>query len=150
MSDESRDVCADENELKPRAGLRRDFIGFSAAGAAVAIAIFAFDPSAVRLLPHCPLHALLGLLCPLCGGLRSMHALLNGRVLEAARLNPLAVALAAWLFREYVSLGLAALRGRGLRRLFTSRRWRWALVVLLIVFTVARNVPVYPFSILAP
>jgi hypothetical protein len=39
----------------------------------------------------CPLRALTGLLCPLCGGLRATHALAHGEVAQAWSLNP-------WLF----------------------------------------------------
>jgi hypothetical protein len=56
--------------------------------AAVAALIFFYDPAASSFYPSCPLRALTGLLCPFCGGLRAAHALLHGRVLEAAALNP--------------------------------------------------------------
>lgn len=59
--------------------------GACTAGAAL---IFLFDPASSSFYPSCPLRALTGLLCPFCGGLRAAHALLHGRVLEAAALNP--------------------------------------------------------------
>jgi hypothetical protein len=74
--------------------------GYAAAGGAFAIAaalLYLYDPAASALSPSCPLRALTGLLCPLCGGLRAAHALLHGRVVEAVALNPfLFVATALW------------------------------------------------------
>src|SRR5258708_25879013 len=37
-----------------------------------------FDPASTWWLPSCPFHALTGWLCPLCGSLRAVHALLHG------------------------------------------------------------------------
>ena len=74
--------------------------GYAAAGGALAIAaalLYLYDPAVSALYPSCPLRALTGLLCPLCGGLRAAHALLHGRVVEAVALNPfLFVAAALW------------------------------------------------------
>jgi hypothetical protein len=61
-------------------------IGGAVAGAAALI--FFWDPAVTSFYPSCPLRALTGLLCPLCGGLRAAHALLHGHVLEAVALNP--------------------------------------------------------------
>lgn len=62
----------------------------AAAGAlaAVAVLLHAYDPATTAAYPSCPLRALTGLLCPLCGGLRAAHALVHGRVVDAVLLNP--------------------------------------------------------------
>jgi TM2 domain-containing membrane protein YozV len=57
------------------------WIGGACAAAAAAV-IFFYDPAVAAFFPSCPLRALTGLLCPLCGGLRAAHALLHGRVVE--------------------------------------------------------------------
>jgi len=54
--------------------------------------LFAFDPAVTIWFPSCPLFALTGWLCPLCGSLRAVHALLHGNVEAALRLNPLTTA----------------------------------------------------------
>jgi hypothetical protein len=66
---------------------RNRSIAAVAGGAAVAALFYAYEPAALGI-PLCPLRALTGLLCPLCGGLRAAHALVHGRVLEAVALNP--------------------------------------------------------------
>jgi hypothetical protein len=63
-------------------------VGLSVIIAAAAL-IFAFDPSATWWFPSCPIHALTGWLCPFCGSLRAVHALLQGAPLVASELNPL-------------------------------------------------------------
>ena len=70
-------------------------------GAAAGLLV-AFDPATTWWFPSCPFHALTGWLCPLCGSLRAIHALLTGSPLAALAFNPITVAgLGAWaLARE--------------------------------------------------
>ena len=56
---------------------------------ATAMLIFACDPATTWWFPSCPLHALTGWLCPFCGSLRALHALLVGAPVAAFSLNPL-------------------------------------------------------------
>jgi hypothetical protein len=58
---------------------------------AAMIPIAAFDPATTWWFPPCPFHALTGWLCPLCGSLRAMHALLTGALLTALAFNPLTI-----------------------------------------------------------
>jgi hypothetical protein len=68
------------------------------AAVAATVLLAAFDPATTWWFPSCPFHALTGWLCPLCGSLRAMHALLAGAPLTALTLNPLSViGLGAWL-----------------------------------------------------
>jgi hypothetical protein len=69
-------------------------LGLGAATALVAV----FDPATTWWFPSCPFHALTGWLCPLCGSLRAVHALLHGSPAAALRFNPITIAgLGAWL-----------------------------------------------------
>ena len=66
--------------------------------AAAAALVAAIDPAATWWFPSCPFHALTGWLCPLCGSLRAVHALLQGSPAAAVTFNPLTIAgLGAWL-----------------------------------------------------
>lgn len=77
--------------LKPHAAL----VGL---GLAAAVLLFAFDPAVTSWFPSCPFNRLTGWLCPFCGSLRAVHALLRGHVQAAVALNPLTTAgLAAGL-----------------------------------------------------
>jgi hypothetical protein len=94
-----------------------------ALAASVAL-LAAFDPAATWWFPSCPFHALTGWLCPLCGSLRAVHALLHGAPAAALALNPLTtVGLPAWLVARrrvtgfcFSANGLALLAAFGLLR----------------------------------
>ena len=93
--------------------------------AAAAALVAAFDPATTGWFPSCPLHALTGWQCPLCGSLRAVHALWHGAPLAALAYNPLTVAgIALWL----------AARDRTMAFCFSARG-----VVLLAAFGVLRN-----------
>ncbi len=102
--------------------------------------LFAVDPASSSLYPPCPSRALTGLYCPGCGTLRALHALAHGRVGAAFALNPLMVLS--------IPLVVALLVGRG--------RWQrhpslpWLVFAVVVVYAVLRNIPVHPFTLLAP
>ncbi len=123
------------------------------AAAVLTILVFtglhAFPPEGQAFYPVCGFHSWTGLHCPGCGSLRAMHHLAHGRLLAAADSNLLLV------------VGVAAVGLRILGRWLRGRPvWiRWAevsprclgwMVACLIVFGVLRNLPVFPFSWLAP
>lgn len=129
---------------------RRDFLLVSAAAALAAGVVFAIDPATGGFYPPCPTHVLTGLFCPGCGSLRAIHALLHGDFTAAAGRNLLVVALTPYLIYEYVSFGLSAFGARVPRRLFSTRAGAWFLIGAIAAFTILRNIPLYPFSLLAP
>ena len=90
--------------------------------------------------PICWSQGVFGIDCPLCGGLRCTNALLRGdltaaadhNVLLAVALPVVAVVWAVWLYRS--------IRGQDLR---LPRLPRWligAAAVVVVAFTVARNI----------
>jgi hypothetical protein len=110
---------------------------------AAALMLFAFDPARSGLFPPCPFHALTGLQCPGCGTLRALHALSHGHVLSALDLNPLAMV--------FLVIGLAFVLARCLHmRLAPPRFAGWIVFSVIMLYWVARNVPAYPFTLLAP
>jgi hypothetical protein len=106
--------------------MRARFVAFLVVLAAAA-PLAAFDPATTWWFPSCPFHALTGWLCPLCGSLRAIHALLTGALPAALVLNPLTtLGLGAWL----------GARERVTAFCFSSRA-----VALLAVFGLLRNLP---------
>lgn len=115
------------------------------------IFLYAYNPSTSSLYPPCPFHALTGLHCPGCGSLRALHQLLHGHVLTAFGLNPLMVLTLPFLGYAFLSSFLEELTGRiYLPRPFIPASWIWAYLGVILLFWVLRNIPVYPFSLLAP
>ena len=114
---------------------------------------FIFNPSVRQsLFFPCILHALTGFYCPSCGFTRSLHALVHFDLLKALQYNllfPFLVLLLAWL---YVSVYIRFLTGRFVLRFPKDFKlwWLWAGFGALILFTILRNIPVVPFSYLAP
>lgn len=99
----------------------------------------------------CAFNRLTGWHCPGCGMTRAAHLLLNGRPLEAVRMNPVGM---------LVLPPLLALMGT--RAVFWAFGWRWpagwvlgkrgaiTIGVLLAAFLILRNLPWWPFTLLAP
>ena len=105
------------------------------------LALHVRDPHAGGSWGYCP-SALLGIWCPGCGGLRAVNDLGNGDLLGAASSN-----LAFVVALPFLLLGFAIWssdRWRGVTRRFAPvlvSRLSVALLALLTVFTVLRNLP---------
>lgn len=120
------------------------------AGPLTVFALARFPPTADSWYPGCMFHRLTGLHCPGCGATRCVHALLNGRLLQAVAYNPLLLALLPVLAYAGVRWAIDILRGIApparLLPAWTSR----VVIVVVLAFWLARNLPWHPFSLLAP
>jgi hypothetical protein len=79
-----------------------------------------------------------------------MHQLFHGNLHAAWALNPLTVLLLPFLAYGVASYVLFEVRGKHLPQVFLSAAWIRALCAVIILFGIARNLPFYPFSLLAP
>nr|WP_274387804.1 DUF2752 domain-containing protein [Salsipaludibacter albus] len=89
----------------------------------------------------CPFHAVTGLWCPGCGGLRAIGDLTHGDVGAAVSSNVLAVVLVAVLAVAFAAWVGRRWRGVEDRMIVLSNRWSIGAIVLLALFTVVRNLP---------
>ncbi|MDH7601242.1 MAG: DUF2752 domain-containing protein [Armatimonadota bacterium] len=117
---------------------------------ASSVAIYAFTPGRARLIPPCPFHAATGLYCPGCGALRAVHWLVHGEFRAAFRSNILAVFAIPIPLYDIVFRSAAAALGRDARPLGISPFGGWAILAIIVLYWIFRNVPVYPFTLLAP
>ena len=108
------------------------------------------NPTNSNLLPVCPLYSATGLACPGCGGTRGMHALLNGDVLTALDYNLMLVFFVPLIVYGLFALFLYGVRGRGLGIPRFAPHAIWIFLILMLLFSVLRNLPFYPFTVLAP
>ena len=104
------------------------------------LALFWFNPTIAGFYLRCYFHELTGWYCPGCGTTRALHQLLHGNMAAAFRFNPLAILLLPLV-------GYFAVRGH---RGGVKPIWIWVLVGVIIMFGVVRNIPAYPFTLLAP
>jgi ABC-type branched-subunit amino acid transport system permease subunit len=117
-------------------------------GLVVGLSLLAYvalvDPARRGLYPRCPSRLLLGLDCPFCGGLRGTHDLLHGDLAGALDHNLL---LPAYLIAAAVLVGtyLMPLIGRPAPRIRLPRWTIIAAAVVVVAFTVARNLPGFDY-----
>jgi|SRR6478672_2403429 len=140
--------------LKLIAGLkeRQQFTIISGVIAIALIVLYFFDPasSTSNIYPPSPFRALTGLYCPGCGTLRGLHQLLHGHLLAALGLNPLMVVSLPFLIYAYASYSLRVMIRRSLPQVFIPAVWIWRLLAVILGYWFLRNLPVFPFSWLAP
>jgi hypothetical protein len=124
------------------AGIARTSAGIALATAGIALAatalLFAFDPATTWWFPSCPFRAVTGWLCPFCGSLRALHAILRGSPRIALELNPLAI---AGLVLGLIALGHDAVRPARATRFqrLTDLCFSGRGLALVVAFAVFRN-----------
>jgi len=101
---------------------------------------------------QCTILYLTGLQCPGCGGQRALHYLLHGEILTAICYNILfVVGFPFLLYLYYVLLQMYVLKNeKYLKRTIISTRFVIVFLVVLLLFFILRNIPVEPFTYLAP
>lgn len=98
------------------------------------------DPNEPGHYPVCPLLRYTGVYCPGCGGLRSAYAFVHGDLTTALHANALAVAGFGVLAIVWTLWAVRAARGQSLRLDLGPVR-TWSLGLLLVTFTIVRNLP---------
>lgn len=114
----------------------------------IGVIYFLIDPAKVKM-PECPFYALTNLFCPGCGSQRGLHALLHGRVITAFGYNPLMVISLVFFILE-AGIWILNKRGAQIRALSVRRNTPMIVLVITLIFWALRNIPVWPFSLLAP
>ena len=127
----------------------RLLIGIGAPTAALALVAFCifFEKT-----PPCLFYELTGLYCPGCGTGRALLALLHGRLYAAFRYQPLMIIFLPALAYYISKLYLAFVFGRDILP-FPTIRSKWLAIMVtavMIAYWILRNIPVIPFSYLAP
>lgn len=123
--------------------------------AAAAFIVYRFNPGSNKLIPVCSFHSITGLYCPGCGMTRSLHAILNGHFFKAFSYNPLWPFFALLVFGPLVLWFYFLLTGKNPfnpvnRFLGKHPNYCISIAVIIILFWILRNIPVFPFTVLAP
>ena len=106
------------------------------AGASV---LYFLYPVARKYFPSCPFYELLHLYCPGCGSTRAAFYFLHGDIAGVFRSNPI-------FLPTILLVVLLILNPKRMRRPVIVRTY----VILLFLFWFLRNLPWYPFTLLAP
>jgi hypothetical protein len=122
------------------------FLGMAVGGAF----LYFVPPGKGSIYPPCTFHALTGLNCAGCGSTRALHHLLHGRIALALANNILVVFLLiplAWYAIKHLRYMITGNRRRAPE---LKMKYAWILIGAIILYTILRNIPYYPFTLLAP
>lgn len=116
--------------------------------------LFILNPANTAIFPKCPFLAVTGLCCPGCGTLRGLHELLHLRIWAAVRLNPFMVVAIPFIGYYYLSYAFERYFHYKLPFYSFSTEMPplviWIILGLIMSFWFFRNIPIFPFSVLAP
>lgn len=128
--------------LRPRSERLKAPIWSAAGVAAATVALHIRDPHTSGSWGICPLYATTGIYCPGCGGLRAVNDLTNGHVWQAASSNLLLVLAIPFAVFFFARWSYGAWTGREIAAVpAVPRALRIALLVVVAVFWIARNLP---------
>ena len=114
---------------------------FLVLGAAACVVLLAAPPGSphAKWLPKCMFYQWTGLYCPGCGATRALSAMLHGDVKASLHNNLLLFPLIALIVFLIMKPGISLKRPVAV-----------AIAAIVIGFTILRNIPVAPFTYLAP
>ncbi|WP_327148743.1 DUF2752 domain-containing protein [Nocardia sp. NBC_01329] len=113
----------------------------AAAGAAAVLLLHLRDPHVEGAYGLCPVYALFGVYCPGCGGMRAVHNLTEGHIVDSLHSNLLALPVLALYALWVGDWVIRAWRGDGPRLPGINSVTMWTLLGAITVYTVLRNTP---------
>ena len=116
----------------------------------VAVVFFVLDPNKHEIFPKCMFHSLTGAYCPGCGSQRALHSLLHFDIAGVISYNFLFLPATLLIVYHYAHSILNKVFNWKLPNLFYMKYTPWVIFTVVIVFWIFRNLPWYPFSVLAP
>jgi len=99
----------------------------------------------------CPVRLLTGFYCAGCGTSRALHSILHLKFYQAFRYNPAMVILLPFIM-VYIAARIIDYLKTGQNNIdkrLSFRALLWV-IILLLVYSVVRNIPIYPFNLLVP
>ena len=124
-------------------------LGAAAVFAAGALYLYFHDPYQYPL--PCIIKLLTGLYCPGCGAGRACFSILHGKFFDAFCYNPLLVILLPFPGGYIAARGIDwAVTGGNHIDGKISIKLLLAVLIIILVYGILRNIPIFPFSLLAP
>ena len=100
--------------------------------------------------PQCPFYSITGYHCPGCGSQRAVHDLLHLSIGEALSHNIVIVVLGIILFSKMYALATNRFYKPYHYDLTRQPTFTISIAILVFLYWILRNIPVYPFTTLAP
>ena len=116
----------------------------------LAILFFVLNPTEHEIFPRCVFNSVTGYYCPGCGSQRAIHSLLHLNFAGVVGNNFLFLPAVLLLIYHYSFVFLNKKFSWKLPNIFYFKSTPWIILAIIILFWILRNLPVYPFNILAP
>ena len=116
----------------------------------IVVLFYFLDPAKNELFPRCIFHGLTGAYCPGCGSQRALHSLLHLNIGGVVSYNFLFLPAALLVIYHYAHPFLNKIFEWKLPNVFYLKNTPWIIFAVIVLFWIARNLPWYPFSVLAP
>ena len=116
----------------------------------LAVFFFVLNPSEHEIFPKCVFHSITGYYCPGCGSQRAIHSLLHFNFYSVVSNNFLFLPAVLIVIYHYLRPVFNKRFNWKLPNIFYFKSTPWIILVVIVIFWILRNVPFYPFSILAP
>jgi hypothetical protein len=126
------------------------FGGLLIALAGLAVLFFVLDPAEHILFPRCVFYSLSGWYCPGCGSQRAIHSLLHLKMAGVVQNNFLFLPAVLAIAFHFVHPLFNRWFGWKLPNVFYMKNTPWVIFGIILLFWLLRNLPFYPFSVLAP
>lgn len=121
-------------------------IGFTG----LAVLFFVLDPARHDLFPRCLFNSITGYYCPGCGSQRAVHSLLHLDFAGVVSYNFLFLPASLLILYHYLHPFLNRIFNWKLPNIFYFKSTPFIILGVVIIFWILRNLPFYPFSVLAP
>lgn len=116
----------------------------------IAVLFFVLDPTRHELFPRCLFHSITGAYCPGCGSQRALHSLMHLNIAGVVSFNFLFLPAAVLILYHYIHPLLNHIFNWKLPNVLYLKNTPWIILAIVLAFWIIRNLPWYPFSVLAP
>lgn len=116
----------------------------------LAVLFFMLNPSEHEIFPKCIFHSVTGYHCPGCGSQRAIYSLMHLNLKGVINNNFLFLPAILLVGYHYVHPIINNQTQWKLPNIFYFKSTPWIIFGVVILFWILRNVPFYPFTILAP
>ncbi|MFD1063745.1 DUF2752 domain-containing protein [Winogradskyella litorisediminis] len=100
--------------------------------------------------PKCPFYVVTDFHCPGCGSQRAIHDLLHLRVLDALKHNVTLIIVVIVLLAKLYAIITTRYKKKYHYNLTYKPWFTYAIIVIVFLYWILRNIPIYPFTELAP